>query len=67
MPKMKTKKTLIKRIKLTKRGKMLKKHIKNSHLKVKLGSSTKHRKNRTSSIKSAGYRKMFKKLLGKSI
>lgn len=66
MPKIKTKKTLLKRIKLTKGGKMLRKHIKNSHLKVKLGSNAKHRKDRYSKIESAGYRKMFRKLLGKS-
>jgi len=65
MPKMKTKKTLLKRVKITKGGKMLKRHIKNSHLKVKLGSNAKYRKNRNSIIESAGYRKMFRKLLGK--
>ncbi|OGC57813.1 hypothetical protein A3H26_00835 [candidate division WWE3 bacterium RIFCSPLOWO2_12_FULL_36_10] len=65
MPKIKTKKTLLKRVKITKGGKMLKKHIKNSHLKVKLGSNSKYRKNRNGIIESTGYRKMFRKLLGK--
>jgi len=44
MPKMKTKKTLLKRIKITKGGKIMKKNSQTGHLKIKSDASTKSRK-----------------------
>ncbi|OGC50138.1 hypothetical protein A3A69_01465 [candidate division WWE3 bacterium RIFCSPLOWO2_01_FULL_37_15] len=66
MPKVKTKKTLIKRIKITKRGKVLKKQNSNAHLKVKMSSSRKLRKKKVLTMNDKGHSKIFKKLLAKA-
>ncbi len=44
MKKLKTKKTLAKRIRVTKTGKVMRKQIGIGHLKIKMDSSRKHRK-----------------------
>jgi len=64
MPKLKTKKTLTKRIKLTKKGKMLRKQIDTGHLKRKWSTNKKHRKNKSKLIGNKGHQKKFKKMLG---
>jgi len=66
MPKVKTKKTLIKRIKITKKGKVLKKQNSNAHLKVKMSNSRKLRKNKVITMHDKGHTKIFKKLLAKA-
>ena len=64
MPKIKTKKTLLKRLKITKTGKILKNQVSTGHLKVKWDADKKSRKNRTDEQTNSGHRKIFKKLLG---
>lgn len=64
--KIKTKKTLLKRIKITKTGKILKKQICTGHLKRKWSVNKKHRKNRTKEQTNSGHIKVFKALLGKA-
>lgn len=64
--KLKTKKTLMKRIKISKGGKILKKHVRTGHLKVKLDSSTRNRKKKMTKQLNAGHKKIFKKLLAKA-
>jgi len=66
MPKMKTKKTLMKRIKITKSGKVLKKQNANGHLKVKMDNSRKKRKNKVTLQQKRGQTRVFKNLLAKS-
>lgn len=44
--KLRTRKTLAKRIKITGSGKLMRKRITGSHLKIKMGMSRKHRKAR---------------------
>ncbi|OGC48275.1 hypothetical protein A2W32_03605 [candidate division WWE3 bacterium RBG_16_37_10] len=66
MPKLKTKKTLIKRIKITKGGKILKKQNRNAHLKVKMSNSRKLRKKKVLTMHDKGHSKVFKKLLAKA-
>lgn len=61
----KTKKTLMKRIKITKNGKIMRKQSNNGHLKVKMDSSRKHRKQLLGEQIDAGHIRMYKKLLGK--
>jgi ribosomal protein L35 len=63
--KLKTKKTLAKRIKITKTGKIRKKAIEAGHLKVKWTASKKSRKGKATTQDNKGHRKMFKKMLGK--
>lgn len=65
MPKMKTRKTLLKRIRITKSGKILKKQTRNGHLKVKMDSSRKSRKSKLLSQPNAGHVKVLKRLLAK--
>jgi ribosomal protein L35 len=65
MPKQKTKKTLTKRIRITKTGKVLKKKLRTSHLKSKWNTNKRHRKAGTEEVTGKGYKKMFKKLLAK--
>ncbi len=65
MPKMKTKKTAIKRIKITKSGKLLKKKIRTSHLKSKWTTNRRHRKASGSSVENIGHKNIYKKLLNK--
>ncbi len=63
---MKTRKTLIKRIKITKNGKIVKKQNSTGHLKAKWDASRKTRK-RTRLIQlNKGHRRLFKKMLGKA-
>ena len=64
MKKLKTKKTLSKRVKVTKKGKIIKGQIDTGHLKSKWGASKKHRKNKRLTQKNKGHIKVFKKLLG---
>ena len=65
MPQMKTKRTLLKRVKITKSGKIRKKSVDASHLRRKWSTNKRHRKNKTGLVTNKGHRKMFKKLLGK--
>jgi len=65
MPKMKSKKTLLKRIKITKKGRLFKKSVSIGHLKRKWDSSKKHRKAGLSEQPNRGHVKVFKKLLVK--
>jgi ribosomal protein L35 len=65
MPKMKTNKTLKDRIKVSKNGKIRKLKNNNRHLKRKDSTNTKFRKAGFELIESKGYKKMFKRLLGK--
>jgi len=65
MPKLKTRKTLLKRIKLTKNGKMMKKLIGMAHLKVKTTVDRKASKKNLREQIDIGHRKMFRKLLAK--
>jgi ribosomal protein L35 len=65
MPKVKTKKTLTKRIKITKGGKILKKQSRTGHLKSKWSSSKKSRKTKRLTQHNKGHKDVIKKLLGK--
>ena len=64
MPKIKTKKTLLKRIKITKKGKILRAQIGNGHLKEKRHSRRKHRKANEVVQKNKGHIIKLKKLIG---
>jgi len=64
MPKLKTRKSVSKRVKITSKGKFLKGSINNSHLKRKEDNSSKSRKSRYSHI-SKGFAKRMKKMLPK--
>ncbi len=50
MPKLRTRKTLSKRIRVTSKGRIFRKKISASHLRVKLSSSRKFRKGRDKEI-----------------
>jgi ribosomal protein L35 len=63
---MKTKKTLMKRIRITKTGKIMKKQNSNGHLKRKMDSSRRGRKNQTLEQSDAGHIKRFKIMLGRA-
>lgn len=63
--KIKTKKTLIKRIRVSKGGKILKKQSNTGHLKRKWSASRKSRKRSSLVQHNAGHIKVMKKLLGK--
>lgn len=63
---MKTRKTLMKRIKITKTGKVMKKQNSNGHLKRKMDSSRRGRKNQILQQSDAGHTKRFKIMLGKA-
>lgn len=65
MPKLKTKKTLLKRVKISKSGKIRKKSIDASHLRRKWNTNKRHRKNKVGTVTNRGHKKQFKKLLGK--
>jgi ribosomal protein L35 len=65
MPKLKTRKTLLKRIKLTKSGKMMKKLVGMGHLKVKTTVDRKATKKNLREQVDSGHKKMFRKLLAK--
>ena len=64
MSKLKTNKTLAKRIKITKGGKIVKKHVSNGHLKQSKDASTKTRKSLRLTQDNKGHIKVFKKLMG---
>lgn len=66
MPKMKTKQTLKKRIKVTSTGKVVKGQVQNGHLKVKRSSKRKHRKAKDAVQENKGHIKKFKRMLGKN-
>ena len=65
--KTKTKKTLLKRIKITKTGKLMKKSVGMGHLKEKKSNSMKLRKKKMTPQENKGHIKMFKKLLANHI
>lgn len=64
MGKLKTKKTLVKRIKITKTGKFFRKQIRTGHLKVKMDVSRKQRKSHMLEQTDSGNIRKFKRLLG---
>jgi ribosomal protein L35 len=64
MPKLKTRKTLLKRIKVSKNGKLMKKQSRTGHLKVKWSTSRKFRKRLRLAQKNTGHIKTLKRLLG---
>ena len=63
--KIKTKKTLLRRVKITKTGKIMKKSVGMVHLKEKKSSPNKTRNSGISEQKNKGHKKMFKKMLNK--
>jgi len=63
--KLKTNKTLIKRIKITKGGKIVKKQSNTGHLKRKWSASRKSRKGANLVQENKGHISVMKKLLGK--
>ncbi|MBN1162649.1 50S ribosomal protein L35 [Patescibacteria group bacterium] len=65
MPKLKTKKTLKKRVKITKTGKLVTKQIRTGHLKRKWSASKKSRKLKPQTIDNSGHKKIIKNLLAK--
>ena len=65
MPKVKSKQTLKKRIKITKTGKIMKKQTDTGHLKVKWSANKKTRKNKDQEQTNKGHIKKFNKMLGK--
>lgn len=65
MPKLKTKKTLVNRIKITKSGKLLKRANNIAHLNSKLSTNKRHRKSGLEEITAKGYIKKLKNLLPK--
>ena len=62
---MKTKKTLIKRIRVTKKGKIVRNQIRTGHLKVKWNSRKKFRKAKKVVQGNKGHIKKLKRMLGK--
>lgn len=62
---MKTRKALSSRIKITKKGKILKKANNMGHLGRKNSANKKFRKAGTEELTTKGYKKTFVKLLGK--
>ncbi len=64
MKKLKTRKTLAKRIKVTKNGKVMVGALRNGHLKRKFSANRKYRKKGLRSIESASFKTKFKNLLG---
>ncbi len=63
MPKIKNSKTLAKRVRLTKTGKILKKHVRTGHLKSKWSTARRHRKLKLTRVRATGYQKIIKRLL----
>lgn len=66
MPKIKPKKTLLKRIKITKSGKILKKQNRTGHLKRKWSTNQRLRKVQLEEIQSSGYIKKVKNMIAKN-
>lgn len=65
MPKIKTNKTLSKRVKITKNGKIKVGHIRNGHLKRKFTANRASRKKGYRTLKANAFQKMIKQMLGK--
>jgi ribosomal protein L35 len=63
--KIKTKKTLLRRVKITKTGKIMKKSIGMGHLKEKKSSPNKTRNTGKTEQENRGHKVMFKKMLNK--
>jgi len=61
--KLKTRKTLLKRVKITKSGKLMNKLVGMAHLKAKTGVDRKAKKQMLTQQMNSGHKKMFKKLL----
>lgn len=66
MPKLKSKKTLLKRIRITKNNKVIQKQNNNGHLKIKKSSSNKHKKDRRVTQTTKGYIKVFSRMLAEN-
>lgn len=65
MPKLKSKKTLVKRLKITKGGFLIRKKIGLKHLMATKRTNQRLRARKLANVRSKGYIKKFKKLLGK--
>lgn len=65
MPKLKTRKTLLKRIKVTKQGKFMKKVVGMAHLKVKTTADRRAKKSKLIEQTNIGHKRKFRKLLAK--
>ena len=65
MPKLKTRKTLVRRIKISKNGKITKRKVGLKHLKVNKDVGQKQRNNATSALTNKKIIGRFKKMLGK--
>jgi ribosomal protein L35 len=65
MPKLKTRKTLLRRIKISRNGKVTKRKIGLKHLKVNKGVNQKQRNNSTGAFINKKIIGRFKKMLGK--
>jgi ribosomal protein L35 len=59
----KPKKTLLKRIKITKNGKILKKQTRTGHLMRKMSASRRSRKMKMTEQENSGHKKVIKRLL----
>ncbi|MCA9308541.1 MAG: 50S ribosomal protein L35 [Patescibacteria group bacterium] len=66
MPKIKTRKSLLKRLKITKTGKVLKKNVRLGHLNSKLSDAARRRKNTFRQQTNSGHLKLFKQLIPNS-
>jgi ribosomal protein L35 len=67
MPKLKTKKTASKRIKITKGGKLIRKKVRTSHLKSKWTTNRRLRKVGGGEVKNIGHKRIFRQLLNKHL
>ena len=65
MPKLKTRKTLLRRIKISKNGKITKRKVGLKHLKVNKGVGQKQRSNTAGAFTNKKIIGRFKKMLGK--
>ena len=65
MPKLKTRKTLLRRIKISRNGKITKRKVGLKHLKVNKGVGQKQRSNSPSEFTNKKIIGRFKKMLGK--
>ena len=63
--KIKTRKTLLRRVKITKSGKIMKNSIGMGHLKEKKSSTNKTKNSLMTEQLNSGHKKMFKKMLNK--
>ena len=66
MPKLKTKKTLKKRIKISGSGKVMVGPVRNGHLKRKFTANRKGRKKGYRELENTSFKLRFRKLLGKA-